>query len=259
MHQNPLTSEEDTDTMDHHDAPATHHRPLRTAAGLYLPAAGEQPLEKTRDFIHYYHGYHEPGALCRVRVYETPEDQWHSPRTPVVLCSDQFTYNSTSITNLAEHVAAEIALKLFYHRLPRNRLAELAVHAARRIFGAGSRVPFYWIEHYPPGRWPLVEEEELLQLVSFGSYVPRGMDMSGLVRPRDMSERDWIPDPHDDDPEFGWEVVRPRAKRLALGDPHWIGLESREQLETWLGTGLDDAGYMPGHPHVLRPTQGGLS
>ena len=59
----------------------------------------------THDLTHEYHGYHTPGAVCRVRIYERPG------AVPVVIVSELAENKNTSITNMAEYLAAEIPAK----------------------------------------------------------------------------------------------------------------------------------------------------
>ncbi|MEM2355981.1 MAG: hypothetical protein QXO00_06660 [Candidatus Bathyarchaeia archaeon] len=75
-----------------------------------------------RDEIYHYKGFNGCEGICRIRVYEEPNQ-------PYVIIATQLPENEgTSITNFAEHLAAQISLQL--------------EHPERGI---------RWIEHYPEG------------------------------------------------------------------------------------------------------------
>jgi hypothetical protein len=57
---------------------------------------------KTHDYVHYYRGYWSDGGKCRIRVYQ--EDGL----PPVVTCSQVPDNSNTSVTNMAEYLAAEV-------------------------------------------------------------------------------------------------------------------------------------------------------
>jgi hypothetical protein len=81
-------------------------------------------VKKTHDYVHYYRGYWSEGGKCRIRIYQ--EDG----HTPVVVCSELPDNDNTSVTNMAEYLAAEV---IGEHKLP---------------------IPLTWVEHYPePDRW----------------------------------------------------------------------------------------------------------
>ena len=82
---------------------------------------------KTHDYIHYcggywsdgYRRYWSDGRKCRIRIYQEQGE------SPVVICS-QLTHNdNTSVTNMAQYLAADV------------------------IEGHGLATPLAWIEHYP--------------------------------------------------------------------------------------------------------------
>ena len=88
-------------------------------------------MKKTHDYIHHYRGYRSDGGRCRIRIYH--EDG----RAPVVICSQLPDNHNTSVTNMAEYLAAEVMEK---HALP---------------------TPLTWVEHYPenrgePGEWSVI-------------------------------------------------------------------------------------------------------
>jgi hypothetical protein len=88
-------------------------------------------VRKTHDYIHHYRGYWSEGDRCLIRIHQ--EDG----QTPVVVCSQPSDNPNTSLTNMAEYLAAEV---IEAHSLP---------------------TPLTWIEHYPEhqgdlGEWSLV-------------------------------------------------------------------------------------------------------
>jgi hypothetical protein len=115
-------------------------------------------VKKTHDYIHYYRGYWSEGGKCRIRIYR--EDG----RAPIVICSQLPGNDNTSITNMAEYLAAEVIEE---HSMP---------------------TPLSWIEHYPE------HEEEIgeYSLVSFSGWEPEEACLGGVWRYRVGSCR-WSP------------------------------------------------------------------
>ncbi len=60
---------------------------------------------KTHDYIHCYRGYWSGGGKCRIRIYRE-EGQDH-----VVICSQLPDNENTSVTSMAEYLAAEVIQK----------------------------------------------------------------------------------------------------------------------------------------------------
>ena len=88
-------------------------------------------MRKTHDYTHHYRGYWSDGGRCRIRIYREEGEPL------VVVCSQLPDNMNTSVTNMAEYLAAEV---IEAHSLP---------------------TPLVWIEHYPehegkPGEWSLV-------------------------------------------------------------------------------------------------------
>ncbi|HVA88573.1 MAG TPA: hypothetical protein VNL71_01905 [Chloroflexota bacterium] len=81
-------------------------------------------MRKTHDYRYQYHGFWRPGGICRIRVFEEED------RPPVVLCSELPDNPNTSITNMAEYLAAEI----------------IRAHFPQRFDATDE--PIIWIEHY---------------------------------------------------------------------------------------------------------------
>ena len=102
-------------------------------------------MKKTHDCIYYYRGYWSDGGKCRIRIYQ--EDR----HTPVIICSQLPDNYNTSVTNMAEYLAAEM--------LREHSLA----------------TPLIWVEHYPRARrrnWRILPGEVLRLGTSRG--MPRG-------------------------------------------------------------------------------------
>src|SRR5919112_1217639 len=113
---------------------------------------------KTHDYVHHYRGYWSEGGKCRIRIYLTRGDE------AVVICSQLPENKNTSVTNMAEYLAAEVIEE---HGLP---------------------FPLIWVEHYPEHRGKLGE----YSLVRFSSWEHREMCLGGLWRCRVGSPR-WSP------------------------------------------------------------------
>lgn len=79
-------------------------------------------MKLIRDEIYRYKGFNDRESFCRIRVYEEPD------RPYVVIATQLLGSDGTSITNFAEHLAAQVSLQL--------------EHIERGMI---------WIEHYPEG------------------------------------------------------------------------------------------------------------
>ncbi len=120
-----------------------------------------QPLVRhalVADYIHYYRGYWSDGGKCRIRIYR--EDG----QSAVAICSQLPDNDNTSVTNMAEYLAAEV------------------------IEEHGLATPLIWIEHYPEhegriGEWSLVR---------FSSWEPEEVCIGGVWRWRVGHPR-WSP------------------------------------------------------------------
>ena len=66
-------------------------------------------MKKTHDYIHYYRGFWSDGGKCRIRIYR------EYGQAPVVICSQLPNNMNTSVTNMAEYLAAEVVEE---HALP---------------------------------------------------------------------------------------------------------------------------------------------
>ena len=59
-------------------------------------------MNKTHDYIYHYRGYWSDGGRCRIRIYR------EEGRAAVVVCSQLPDNTNTSVTNMAEYLAAEV-------------------------------------------------------------------------------------------------------------------------------------------------------
>jgi hypothetical protein len=107
-------------------------------------------VKKVHDYTHHYRGYWSEGGVCRIRIYQS------ECQPPVVICSQLPENINTSVTNMAEYIAAEV---IEHYDLP---------------------TPLTWIEHYPEhkgetGEWTLV---------SFASWKIGEASLGGVARRR---------------------------------------------------------------------------
>ena len=144
------------------------------------PLPEEEPqaptgMPKTADYLHHFRGMWdtEPEAVCWVRVFEEPG------QTPVIVMGEHPDNPSTSVTNMAELLAAELIQKHFPRRFDHDPPAIL-------------------LEHYPTeyhrGR---VARKPTWDRLSFHSWAPRRVWLGGQERLA-FGEPEWrsLPD-HD--------------------------------------------------------------
>jgi hypothetical protein len=115
-------------------------------------------VKKTHDYIHRYRGYWSDGGKCRIRTYR------EGGLATVVICSQLPDNHNTSVTNMAEYLAAEVIEE---HSLP---------------------TPLTWIEHYPEHEGEIGE----YSLVRFSSWELTEVCLGGVWRYRVGSPR-WSP------------------------------------------------------------------
>jgi hypothetical protein len=115
-------------------------------------------MKKTHDYIHYYRGYWSDGGRCRIRIHQ------EGGRAPVVICTQLPDNDNTSVTNMAEYLAAEV----------------IGVH--------GLTTPLVWVEHYPEHEGEIGE----YSLVRFSSWNPQEVCIGGVWRGKSGSPR-WSP------------------------------------------------------------------
>jgi hypothetical protein len=119
---------------------------------------GAVPVKKTNDYVHHYRGNWSYGGRCRIRIYR------EEGRTPVVICSQLPDNPNTSVTHMAEYLAAEVIEE---HQLPTSLL---------------------WVEHYPEHEGEIGE----YSLVRFSSWELKEVCLGGVWRCRIGSPR-WSP------------------------------------------------------------------
>jgi hypothetical protein len=115
-------------------------------------------VKMTHDYIHRYRGYWSDGGRCRIRIYQE-EGQF-----PVVVCSQLPDNDNTSVTNMAEYLAAEV--------IGEHSLA----------------TPLTWIEHYPEHEGEIGE----YSLVEFSSWEPVEVYLGSVWRCR-IGSPEWLP------------------------------------------------------------------
>lgn len=122
---------------------------------------------KTLDVRFSFRGYWSDGGVCRIRVFEA------RGAVPVVVCSELPENSNTSVTNLAEYLAAEVIARFLPHRFEADP-------------------PVVWIEHYPGRRDPRrnVTGRVEFDLVTFASCTPRRNYLGGVAR-RKLGEPSW--------------------------------------------------------------------
>ncbi len=106
------------------------------------------------DYIHHYRGYWSDGGECRIRIYR--EDGQAPVEAPVVICTQLPENDNTSVTNMAEYLAAEV------------------------VEGNSLPPPLTWIEHYPEHEGEVGE----YSLVAFSSWKPEETLLGGVWRLR---------------------------------------------------------------------------
>jgi hypothetical protein len=115
-------------------------------------------MKKTHDYIHHYRGYWSDGGKCRIWIYR------ENGQAPVVICSQLPENPNTSVTNMAEYLAAEVIRE---HELP---------------------TPLTWIEHYPEHEGEIGE----YSLVRFSSWDLEEVRLGGVWRQR-VGTPGWAP------------------------------------------------------------------
>jgi len=124
-----------------------------------------ESLQLTTDYVYDYAGYSNCESRCRVRIYDGPD------QSPVFLVEELQDNPGTSITNMVEYLAAELATR----------------HCPQRL---EEPEPFRWIERYP--RTERERRRGMLEysLVTFASYRPTVVMRWGRRR-RTLGKADW--------------------------------------------------------------------
>jgi hypothetical protein len=124
-----------------------------------LPFAAPPP---DHDWPRYaFRGLHADGGVCRLRVWR------HVPPVPVVIATELPENDNTSVTDIAEHLAAEVLVDLFPHAVGEDR-------------------PLVWIEHHPAGE----RRGDEFSRVDFAHWRPAPA-LQGGVRRHKLGEPTW--------------------------------------------------------------------
>jgi hypothetical protein len=107
-----------------------------------------RPRDLTDDYLYPFRGLWTADGLCRIRTFE------HTGAVPFVIATELPENASTSITNMAEYLAAEVLERHFPERI-------------------GLRWPMVWIEHYPQRAMGREIIREQYDLVTFEGDVPK--------------------------------------------------------------------------------------
>ena len=102
---------------------------------------------KAIDTEHQFRGYHTDGGVCRLEIYLTDD------RPPLIVVTELLDNTNTSVTNMAEFLAAEV--------LERYLTDEMM---------AGHDPPFIWVERYQRRPHPTRGTDEDWSLVRFAHY-----------------------------------------------------------------------------------------
>jgi hypothetical protein len=132
-----------------------------------------RPLPKTRDDVYPFRGTWDKAnhGLCRVRVFQRTDE------TPVIVCTERPANPSTSVTNLAEVLAAEIVARHFPLRFDFDE-------------------PVIWLEYSPAlhDRRSGKRGHPRFDRVTFASWAPRRIWLGGQAR-ISLGEPTWEPAP----------------------------------------------------------------
>ncbi len=126
-------------------------------------------MRKTHDYTYHYRGVWRDGGCCRIAVY-APE-AWEADRRPVIVATELDDNEGSSVTNMAEYLAAEIVVRHFPHLLDAP---------------ADEGQPVVWLEHYPPRAGAPAEYDR----VTFAPWRIRAAWLGGTLR-RALGTPDW--------------------------------------------------------------------
>lgn len=153
----------------------------------YERPEGGEGMPKTADYLYEYRGMwdKEPDAVCWVRVFE------EEGQTPVIVMGEHPDNPSTSVTNMAELLAAELIQKHFRERFDYDPPAIL-------------------LEHYPTEHHrERVARKPTWDRLSFHSWAPRRVWLGGQERLA-FGEPEWRTMP-----EHEVEALLGRAEMIA--------------------------------------------
>ncbi len=126
-------------------------------------------MRKTHDYTYHYRGIWRDDGRCRIAVY-APE-AGEVGRRPVIVAAELADNTGTSVTIIAEYLAAEVVAKHFPHLLDTP---------------ATGGQPVVQLERYPPGRWVRGEYAR----VTFAPWRIRAA-WPGGTRRRALGTPDW--------------------------------------------------------------------
>ncbi len=118
-------------------------------------------MRKTHDDIHHYRGLWRDGGRCRIEV-DAPE-AGKEGRCPVIVAAERDDNAGSSVTNMAEYLAAAVVARHFPHLLD-----------ASAVEGQ----PVVWREHYPPRRGGRGKDDR----VTFAPWRIRATWLGGTLR-----------------------------------------------------------------------------
>ncbi len=126
-------------------------------------------MRKTHDYTYHYRGIWRDGGRCRIEIY-VPE-AGEAERRPVIVASELDENDGSSVTNMAEYLAAEVIATHFPYLLDAP---------------ADGGQPVVWLEHYPPRHGAPAEYDR----VTFASWRIRVAWLGGALR-RALGTPEW--------------------------------------------------------------------
>ncbi len=128
-------------------------------------------IVKMRDELYPFTGFWSSAGVCRIRTFEAPGCP------PVIVATDLPENESTSVTNIAEYLAAQVIARYFPHRFDEAE-------------------PVIWLEHYArttggPLR-PRPAGMSNVDRVTFSRWAPRPVVSQGVKRVT-LGEPSWAP------------------------------------------------------------------
>lgn len=126
------------------------------------PESRETRARKTHDLRYTYRGYYRDDGITRIRIYDRPQSG-----IPLVIATELPENTNTSITNMCEYLAWEIASTYLPGRVEHEH-------------------PFDWVEEYPgdPTHPSHHRREDAFSLARFEDYTPRVVWLGGQRRIR---------------------------------------------------------------------------
>lgn len=133
---------------------AEHLRPPRG------PESQPERARKLHDVRYPYRGYYRDDGITRIRIYDRPVSG-----VPLVIATELPENTNTSITNMCEYLAWEIAARYLPGRVEHEH-------------------PFDWVEHYvgEPTHPNPHRREDSFSLAHFADYIPTVIWLGGQRR-----------------------------------------------------------------------------